>query len=285
VSIHTKLPGVSLKVLRAKEHLETIREIDCQFASTDCEIVVKEDRDKDLGWLELQLPKPPLQISVIVGECLHNLRSALDYLVWQLVLANPPHEPTSRNMFPICSSPELFADQLKRGRLKGVSLQAQSAIEDLQPFGDAEHPLSVLDALNNMDKHRNLNFTLAVASDLDLFWTRNGEVVTRTIIGNEDVHDGARLIGYSLSHPSMQRHLELQVFGRANGFLAFKESLVTNEEPTGVVAVLDEIWEFVANEAVFALERFIDSPGSACASENAPNPTTPADQKAPLSGR
>lgn len=285
MSIHTKLPGVSLKVLRAKEHLDTIREIDHQFASTDCEIVAKEDRDKDLGWLELQLPKPPIHISVIVGECLHNLRSALDYLVWQLVLANPPQEPTSRNMFPICSSPELFAEQLKRGRLNGVALQAQSAIKDLQPFGNAEHPLSVLDSLNNRDKHRNLNLTLAVASDLDLFWTRNGEVVTRTILGNEDVHDGARLVGYSLSHPSMQRHRELQVFGRANGFLAFKESLVTDDEPIGVVAVLDKIWEFVAYEVVFALEQFIDSPDSTIASESAPNPTAPADQKAPLSGR
>jgi hypothetical protein len=278
VSIHTKLPGVALKVLRAKEHLDTIREIDRQFASTECEVVAKEDREKDFGWLELQLPKPPLQLSVVVGECLHNLRSALDYLVWQLVLSNPPHQPTSRNMFPICSSAASFAEQLKRGRLNGVALQAQSVIESLQPFGNADHPLLVLDILNNTDKHRSLNLTLAVASDLDLLWTRNGEVVIRTILGNEDVHDGARLIGYCLSHPSMQLKYGVQVLGRANGFVAFKESLVPYEEPAGVVAVLDAVWEFVANEAVFSLEPFIGSPDLTAANEGAsPNSGPQAD--------
>jgi hypothetical protein len=77
----------------------------------------------------------------------------------------------------------------------------------------------------------------------------------------EDIYDGARLIGFPLNHPSVRLHRDLQVLVRACGFLAFQEPPVPGEEPSGVVAALDAIWEFVANDVVFAVEPFVQASG------------------------
>lgn len=54
------------------------------------------------------LHPPPLRLGVIVGDLVHNVRSALDHLVWQLVLANA-QQPTRATQFPVCSKREQWA--------------------------------------------------------------------------------------------------------------------------------------------------------------------------------
>ena len=40
---------------------------------------------------------------MIVGDFLANVRSSLDYLIWELALA-AKNNPTDKNMFPICTT-------------------------------------------------------------------------------------------------------------------------------------------------------------------------------------
>jgi hypothetical protein len=61
------LAGVNLKLARASEHLRSIAAIDEQFATVTCEVVFTEDHDKNLGYLVIHLPEPPLELSAIVG--------------------------------------------------------------------------------------------------------------------------------------------------------------------------------------------------------------------------
>jgi len=112
---------------------------------------------------------PPLRFGVMAGNIVYQLRSILDHLVCQLVVANG-QEPTSVNQFPVYTPDRKVIknaahfDQVTRdGVLLGVREEHRAAIELFQPYHRqdwATHPLAVLQRLNNIDKH---NLLLAAA--------------------------------------------------------------------------------------------------------------------------
>jgi len=96
-----------------------------------------------------------------MGDCIHNLRCALDHIAYALVLANNG-EPTIRTMFPIYDLPHVYSEQVKT-RLAGVAEKPAAFINSVQPYHRGHlHPNHtgtmpwVLDKLENIDKHRRL---------------------------------------------------------------------------------------------------------------------------------
>lgn len=108
------------------------------------------------------LQEPDLVWAVLVSEFIHHLRSALDNLVWQLVLLNGG-EPWQRNQFPIYT--EAPAAGRLDAMLRGVSGDHRAVIEELQPYNSPQvqvsRALAVLVDLSNIDKHRFLHPVLA----------------------------------------------------------------------------------------------------------------------------
>lgn len=88
-------------------------------------------------------------LGLLVGEVVHQLRSALDHLAYALVLA-AGNTPTRSTAFPVRT-----ARPATRLRVDGgVTAAALTAIEDFQPYlrRDPEaHPLQVLNTLWNID--------------------------------------------------------------------------------------------------------------------------------------
>jgi hypothetical protein len=95
----------------------------------------------------------PIEVSFVAGDALHNLRSALDHLVWQLVLANGG-TPDRHTSFPIAESEAKFKSPAMRVKVRGCAKAAVDAIEALKPFKRGNNVLWSLHALNNLDKHR-----------------------------------------------------------------------------------------------------------------------------------
>ena len=120
----------------------------------------------------------PTRLGVILGDVVHNARSALDHLVWQLVLHNEC-TPHSRTSFPIAIEADWWEQNVapggKRRRLsplEGVSADHVATIEALQPYrlgstADAStHRLAVLNRLWNTDKHRTAHIGIVQSSSL-----------------------------------------------------------------------------------------------------------------------
>jgi hypothetical protein len=125
--------------------------------------------DKDSGWYSVRLrrnkPEEP-RLASIVGDYIHNLRSALNYIVTGLVDATPGLTLGMSHQFPIYDDPTTYADQvwrmgdsIGRGQLKGI-IHGLTIIEPLQPYHtqpDPEaDPLAQLNRLSNSDKHRQI---------------------------------------------------------------------------------------------------------------------------------
>jgi len=108
---------------------------------------------------------------VMFGDALHNFRSALDHLVWQLVLLND-EAPGNHNQFPICDTEASYLGVRREGqssardyRLRGVSDPHKELIDQMQPYQTVAPPRSIpaltaLRKLSNHDKHRLVHLTV-----------------------------------------------------------------------------------------------------------------------------
>jgi hypothetical protein len=171
------LRSVVWKMIRAKQHYEELaRELDAYYATRPGGLVEVPDNVAEKRHYQFQETKRlPPRIGLICGDCLQNMRSALDYLIWELVLANEK-APTEKNMFPICLKKKSYENAVENlNRLDGVNEKAIAHIDALQPFqmeNPEGSPLYVLDVLTNINKHRRVlltNLTAIRAVDRRLF--------------------------------------------------------------------------------------------------------------------
>ncbi|MGH2731720.1 MAG: hypothetical protein ACRDJG_02040 [Actinomycetota bacterium] len=152
------LCGVWGKVERAQEHRDALGAVFDSWLDRSPYGVAGE-LDPETGWFVMTLREfepPPLQLGLIFGDMVSNLRAALDHLVWQLVLVNGM-VPTSQTGFPISTDANQWGP-MKGRNLVGVANHWVDEIERVQPFHQGGravlHPLAVLNQVNNINKHR-----------------------------------------------------------------------------------------------------------------------------------
>ena len=272
MGMDASLEGVKLKIDRATEHLEELnKEVENYLDGRPYEVVGKP-REEGNPLLVCKVHRqPPLRLSVLLGDFLHNLRSSLDHLAWQLVLANggTPGEATS---FPIYARRRKYKEfKKKNDALSGVvgeiSEDAARLVEKFQPYNNQagtpkEDPLWILNKLNNVDKHRQFNVAALNTSEVvqvDLL-TADGSGVYMTMqFPNEDgtnrpIEDGATVgvdpynagPGYRLGI-GMYSMVGLQETGEVGPF---------GTRSVGTVA--RELLDHVRDGVVPELERFFD---------------------------
>ena len=156
-----RLEGVEAKIEQARSHLRAFEEAEQSFVDTALG-TFNQDSDPEtgeyiLGVREIRRPEP--FFGILIGDCLHNLRSALDHLAFQLVQF--PVRPGGAKAeehdiaFPICSAPEFFASA--KNKIRGASPDVEAVVERLQPYNSGQPHLSLLRELSDWDKHRLLH--------------------------------------------------------------------------------------------------------------------------------
>ncbi|MGA2570570.1 MAG: hypothetical protein ABSF23_08635 [Terracidiphilus sp.] len=237
-----------------------------QHAHGECVIVPEKDFEHRVTVLRVNLlPKADPKISAIAGEALFAIRSALDHIVWQLVLTNTSHNPTSSNQFPITTSAKDFAEAIRRRQLRGVSPEAMKLIDGLQPYQTEGSPLRLLNHLHNIDKHRMLNVVTVVADNSEIIARYGDEPYFGLFLGNEELRDGAAFgnIGVPFDLPpefaSINGRLpKMQMHGKCSLFVAFDDPAAEDLEELRVELTLEKILEFVRDTVVPAFEPFFE---------------------------
>ena len=101
-----RLAGAVEKFNRAKEQFDQlIEEMDAFFnADPQPHFSIGEFDAEAWEWVErFQIrEEPPLRLGVILGDCVHNLRSCLDHIAWQVTLLDGG-TPNDETQFPIAS--------------------------------------------------------------------------------------------------------------------------------------------------------------------------------------
>jgi hypothetical protein len=173
--------GVKLKLARADLQVKSIIAAVEQYAATNASPALLAG---DLDGLVFTLRMPPMpklekSISVDIGECLYNMRSALDQTTFAMLQANIPNLPEldakqredleRASQFPIADSPQQFNGRAARSQMRGLSADAITTIERFQPYFGGKDPVGdslwCLRELSNTDKHRLVHPTYSVLAE------------------------------------------------------------------------------------------------------------------------
>src|SRR5262249_16108456 len=131
-----RLAGAKLKLDRANEHLDTLEAEIGRYLSGDFYMLVRDDKsDRTIFHLWIK-EEPPPSLSIILGNCAHNLRSSLDHIAWQLILANG-ETPDKHTAFPILDRPPRAGLSVLKAT-RGMSKDALAVIERVQPYHAGE---------------------------------------------------------------------------------------------------------------------------------------------------
>ncbi len=222
----TSLDSAWLKVERGREHLEAVEQAVDAWLRTDAYTISREvDPETGNTVRRAQIKEAPAsRISLLIGDVVQNLRSALDHAVYALAegqLGPLTPEVAEGLMFPIVGNQTrkgqpadgatLFEGAVQRGQLHGVPADAQRFIEEGQPYRWADgyqfHWLWSLHELNRIDKHRRLAVTSAF---LDLqFVSTPANVEPRVTFHRAEgpVKDGDPLVTYSGAEEGVDAHI------------------------------------------------------------------------------
>lgn len=147
-------PSYTMKVERAKEHI------------TEANRLIEEGRpfrytlesNYDAGERSIGVERnyPVIsQIGIIVGDAIHNLRTALDHRVFQLVAphCDPFHHRQIQFPFPKDGTEQAVKDRFHQRKINQAPKEVWAALESLKPYPGGNENLVLLQELDIMDKH------------------------------------------------------------------------------------------------------------------------------------
>jgi hypothetical protein len=226
------------KLDRARDHFDTLHSCIVRLFTPEQDIATAlHEYNSDRQELIVKLPKATLAdpaLPLLVGDCIHNTRSALDHLVFQLAILNRASSTSAnKTAFPICLTPEHFRDSTARKVAPFISSAALTEIEKLQPYATgnagAEDIIWVLHQLDIIDKHRLLLVTVSKFRPAAFTVTvPTGEKFARDIPSGDwkPSIDGAEIIRFDLSEAIKQP-------GKVN--VTIKTASTVQMENTGMV--------------------------------------------------
>lgn len=159
------LDGPAAKLMRAYFHLDCLTgEVVAFEASPQARCFVL-DREYDqhtttfVGRVSEELQFPMI-FAVLIGDVLHNARSALDHLAYCLAARSGRKENKLRQtQFPIIVDGDDWSRERVANMVRYINPDDRALIEAHQPFRSIDHPpadhvLATLNTLSNRDKHR-----------------------------------------------------------------------------------------------------------------------------------
>jgi len=240
-----------LKFRRAKEHLYALHAMMQVFWDGKPNAVVHEydaKESKNLFRFKTFRDIPSESWGLILGDAVHNLRSALDYLAWRLAGSDLAD---IRTQFPICLTPDKFKDAA--WRLKLIHADALAEIGKLQPYNGPNPKraaLWLLQELDARDKHKLITMVQSVTSSSG--YSVNAPipaVVPYNAIGK--IEPDTVLLEYSgPNQPDVDVEIDLVTA------VLFERGLLSNTEDFEVLPCLFEVFAAV-EKILFQFDKYL----------------------------
>jgi hypothetical protein len=154
--------GPRLKVARANTHIRDLESLlDSFLCDNPHRVVLKEDPDYG-AIVRTEYDRPlPNETATIIGDAVHNLRSALDHLACDMVRQSG-EKPDRNHGFPIYGDKAGFDGGIT-SKLRGADAKFLDFVKAQRPYRDngGNTWLHDLAALDNDDKHIVLTPTIS----------------------------------------------------------------------------------------------------------------------------
>ena len=218
------LSGARAKLSRAQHHLDALEAEVSQFLQMNPYTVVEEvkyDARDLLGAaaiahiFRVHVHRERPEWGLLIGDCVHNLRSSLDHLVWQLAGGRG----NTKTEFPIARDSKWYESNAPK-KFPHVGPDARKIIKSFQPCyrrpNDPEgDPLWVLNDLANIDKHRLLHTTAVayIPHYGGLPPDKPSDVIlgVQFPMGRRPFHDGAEIARYNITRESGEPPPDMKV--------------------------------------------------------------------------
>jgi hypothetical protein len=203
-----RLGLIRIKIKRANKHIDDLEDAVRDFVQPIGK-TISFNRDPQAGNVGLQFSDVYVyksDIPAIAGDAVHNLRSALDHLAFQLAevgiaRGERPVEKWEEIQFPIGHGPDGYKS-IKPRRVQGMTREAIEAIDALKPYKGGNEALWLLRHLDNADKH---NFIITAGSDfiIDGMALKNDEPFFTVL----DIADDQQDVNLSLDESVVQMRI------------------------------------------------------------------------------
>jgi hypothetical protein len=177
------LDGVRAKLARANELIDGLDQEMTAWGRQEPWSMLGEfsdDRTTCTYTLSVRVEAPLTRWALLVGDAVHNLRSALDHVVYALAVKDGEKDPPdweTNLQFPIADDDRAF-NRHQRRRNRQLRTATNEALRSVQPYNrresilpsplllprDAPPLLALVRDLDNRDKHRLLAVLLGVAT-------------------------------------------------------------------------------------------------------------------------
>ena len=205
------LKGAWSKWRRGNLHAESFNEQARAFLEEKpyaVSVEAEPERGKYVYRISVRQDFPSETLEPILGDAVHNYRSALDHVAWQLAVANDPSHRSSLNdrftSFPIFTDGKQYRT-LGRGRTKRMGVQAQALIEQMQPYQGPDperHVASVLQELDNGDKHKGILLAMAAVEEFKYSKGVHTKGLKMAVSG-EAIYHGMQVMEITLGVPDL----------------------------------------------------------------------------------
>lgn len=213
--------GIIKKLERAIEHRDALMVEQEASRSLRAHTYTFEHNNHEdtnpMSWAQWRVDDPgeplPMRLGLILGDLVHNLRSALDYAAWEAATDESRATDPRAIQFPIYMERRGFTN-----KARALRRQYPEAIVDFldecPPYHTPDellHPLAVLQALSNGDKHQVLQVVRRAqvfVDDVVIVPAPSGGITSE--IGNGPMERGVVAARIEFPRPPSKREIEVR---------------------------------------------------------------------------
>jgi hypothetical protein len=234
-----KFSGPKLKIERAKQHINDLQARIREFETSGVyDLSIESDPDTGNDVLKVKIVKSvPYIFALIIGDTLHNLKSALDFAINDIVFSIAGVRD-KHTRFPFRETRDELAAALKGGKVSQASEAILSLIMDvIKPYKGGNDALWALHDLNILDKHRLLLPVMQINAINDICYEYEG---------GEKIRMGTWIVTRTrtASHKLMAQNVKITDKGNAALLIVFDNGLPFESKP--VIPTLEQFTELVS---------------------------------------
>lgn len=144
--------GTRLKIDRAKKHINELNtDVTAYLAREPFELVFKKEATRKTWIVKTKIPIP-LSFSGPAGDALHNLRAALDHVVFEMI-GDKAKSPEAVS-FPFCKDAASYVSSLAGRQIQLAGIDVLDYFNTLRPYPGGDNLLYGLHAMDITDKHK-----------------------------------------------------------------------------------------------------------------------------------